>query len=117
MGKVKEQRAEHGPTPEAVAAVMAEWRYFDNGGETADRYCCWQGEVEGAVNMSAYLDMSADPFDPQGIGMHGEGLHPDVLTTDPDDNPLGEEVSFDSLPPQVRRCIVRDAEAIASDGA
>jgi hypothetical protein len=91
---------------EAITEVMADWRYFDNGGKTADRYTCFQG-MEG--NQAMYLDMSDDPFHPQGVGMHGHGLHPDVLTAVRDDNPLGVELELHDLPEKVQRCVMQDA--------
>ena len=113
MGRVKEQRAEHGPTPESLAVeqLLSEWRYFDNGGRTMDRYSCWQGPIEGdRRGYHSWLDMSDDPFHPQGVGMHNEGLDPESLFTREDDDWTAEmEVKFDSLPEKVQKCIRQDA--------
>lgn len=53
-------------------------RCYDNGGKTVDRYTvCYVGrkatiKVEGSAWSYPYVGMSAEPFDPQGFGQHGE---------------------------------------------
>lgn len=109
MGKVKEQRAEHGPTPESLAVeqLLSEWRYFDNGGRTMDRYSAYMGMEQG---QGQWLDMSDDPFHPQGVGMHNHGCDPSTLIeSENTDWTADMEVKFDSLPEQVQKCIRQDA--------
>jgi hypothetical protein len=80
-----------------------DWRYFDNGGRTMDRYSIWQGG-------SDWLDCSEFPFHPQGVGMHGEGLPPEALFARDDDDWTPEmEIEFSDLPPDVQRAVLQDA--------
>ena len=81
--------------------IPADWRYFDNGGRTMDRYSVWEGD--------GYLGMSEHPFHPQGFGQHCEGMHPDYLLSERDDNPLGREITFSDLPPDCQKAVMQDA--------
>ena len=86
---------------EDYAGNADEWRFFDNGGETIDRYSIWQGEHGGAGH---WLGCSEYPFHPQGFGQHSEGDHPDAIGMDDE-----RELSFDDLPRDVRRAVLQDA--------
>ena len=76
-------------------------RVYDNQGESADRYTCvFTGRYKGG---RIYLGMSSKPYHPMGISMHG-------FSDDAIDRPkyahLGKKVSFDTLPEEVKTCIM-----------
>ena len=51
-------------------------RCYDNGG-SGDRYTVvYTGNYRGRGGMCRYVGMSALPFHPQGVGMHGESREP-----------------------------------------
>ena len=81
--------------------IPESWRFFDNGGETVDRYSIW--EVDG------WRGCSADPFHPQGYGEFCGGDDP--ATFGDDLGTIGEEVTFADLPPKVRHVVLDDALA------
>lgn len=82
-------------------ALPPSWRFFDNGGETFDRWSVWEGD--------GWFCASDNPFDPQGIGQHSEGLPPDALRAwRPEWR--GREVPFEDLPPAVQRAVLQDAK-------
>jgi hypothetical protein len=69
---------------------------YDNGGETVDRYTVVYDVTDGTVYES--LDMSTNPFDPQGFCQHGTavpGKH------------LGKKIKFKDLP--------KDCQSVVED--
>jgi len=81
-------------------------RYWDNGGESIDRYIVvWPDD--------SYLAMNNAPFHPQGYGQHGSGAQ-----FDPDCDQkgeylysyLGKMITFDDLPEDCQRMVLRDLE-------
>jgi len=76
---------------------------YDNKGKTCDRYTIvFPGiETRKSQGMTLHYALSSNgfPFDPQGIGLHIES---------PMGNHLGEKVSFDSLPKDLRRWILSE---------
>ena len=81
-------------------------RCYDNGGETADRYTVvFTGHYRHKTNGSQWhLGMSADPFHPQGIGMHGESK---TSIDTPTYSHLGKKVKFETLPEKVKECVIQ----------
>lgn len=53
-----------------------------------------------------YLGMSAYPFHPQGIGMHGESNHQPVDR--PTYGHLGKKIKFEDLPEDCRKLVLQD---------
>ena len=83
--------------------IPDDWRFFDNGGRTLDRYSIWQDD--------GWLNCSADPFYPLGVCMHSSGLNPDALdSARPDWKDTEKEISFADLPADVQRAVRQDAE-------
>lgn len=81
--------------------IDAVLRVYDNGGKTADRYCAlYMSEPEDeSKRLYACLDMSAEPFAAQGVGMHGSamcGPH------------LGKRIAFKDLPAQCQKAVESD---------
>ena len=97
-------------------------RCYDNGGESADRYSVlFTGRYTHKTGGEyLYLAMSAAPFHPQGVGMHGGCPHqPDTM--DSRGRPwarrppsirrmchLGRRVEFSELPDDCRKLVLRD---------
>lgn len=101
-------------------------RVYDNEGESADRYTvCFTGRYRtplppdqhayyGRYTWYQYLGMSANPFNPQGIGMHAEnrkqidvnksGFAPAIGRR----CHLGKRIPFDELPFDCQRLAWRD---------
>lgn len=70
---------------------------FDNGGKTADRYTAvFMAEPERDGRTFAAVGMNAEPFHPQGIGMH--------CTATPGRH-LGKRIAFEELPYDCRALI------------
>lgn len=74
-------------------------RCYDNGGKTADRYTIipprWARDYrEDAPRTWQAIAASAEPFHPQGIGMH--------TSAEPGPH-LGRRVHWDALPAGVQR--------------
>ena len=80
-------------------------RCYDNG-KSGDRYTCvFTGRYTHKTGGEHwYLGMSADPFHPQGIGQHGSSP---TQIDKPKYSHLGKKVSFDTLPLNVRKCIIQ----------
>jgi len=101
-------------------------RCYDNGGESADRYTVVytgryrkpMGDGSGGLSWFQYVGMSALPFHPQGVGMHGEhsqqidvnkwGFAPAMGRK----NHLGKRILFAKLPPDCKRLVLQDYKAI-----
>lgn len=74
-------------------------RCYDNGGKTADRYTVVYLEDRERDGTYTCVGMSAEPFHPQGVGQHSTamlGRH------------LGRRISFEALPVDCRRLVLRD---------
>ena len=108
-------------------------RCYDNGGESADRYTVvFSGNFpkgEGMNKEYPYLGMSACPFHPQGVGMHGSiGPWSSPPWNAPIDtirikngknvygwppaigrkNHLGKRIIFTELPTDCQKCVWQD---------
>jgi len=79
---------------------------YDNNGKTADRYTVvFTGRYRHKTGGSfLHVGMSANPFHPQGVGMHGES---DRQIDYPRYAHLGRRVRFDALPPACQRLILQ----------
>ena len=53
--------------------------------------------------------MAGNPFHPMGIGQHGDS---DTLIDGHGYSHLGKKVSFQSLPDEVKKCIIQSYEII-----
>jgi hypothetical protein len=93
-------------------------RAYDNGGETADRYTVvYTGRYRGNGNFQC-VGMSASPFHPQGVGMHGE--HPQQIDVNQwgfapamgRKNHLGKRIPFVELPPDCKTLVLSDYRSI-----
>lgn len=77
---------------------------YDNGGETADRYCVYYGG-RGTINrfngLRQYVAMNERPFHPQGFGQHGEGKP---------GKHNGKKITFDQLPPDCQKLVQQDLD-------
>jgi hypothetical protein len=81
---------------------------------TADRYTVvFTGHYPGRCGCD-YVSMSCHPFHPQGIGVHGnhdrvidcpEGSFPPTVG---DKGHLGRRITFQRLPPDCQRLVLRD---------
>ena len=99
-------------------------RVYDNGGESADRYTVIytgkyrtlgtkRGEAR-TVGWFQYVGMSAAPFHPQGVGMHGE--HPQQIDVNKSGFApaigrkchLGKRIPFVELPLDCKTLVMRD---------
>jgi hypothetical protein len=92
-------------------------RCYDNGGETADRYTVvFTGRYGHKTNgETIYLEMSAHPFHPQGIGQHGSAPWRIDVTGGRHGGPamgqhchLGLRVPFAALPADCKELVLRD---------
>lgn len=90
-------------------------RVYDNGGKTCDRYfVCFTGRYSGSVRSKISVSMNCAPFHPQGICQHGESnQHYDVNDWNwapmiGKKNHLGERISFDDLPIDCQKVVMRD---------
>lgn len=109
-----------------LPAGVPRWvRCYDNGDETADRYTVVFTGSRAAMRMAGcapqypYLAMSASPFHPQGVGMHG---HTDYQPADVNKhgwapaigqkNHLGTRIEFEDLPEDCRKAVFADYIAI-----
>jgi len=92
-------------------------RCYDNGGETTDRYTvCYTGRYRG-TGWFQHVCMSADPFHPQGVGLHGE--HPSQIDAPKGwppaigrRNHLGKRIAFTELPEDCRKLVLQDYKEI-----
>lgn len=84
---------------------------YDNGGRTADRYTVAYEpyEVDGET-WFPYTYMSAAPFWPQGVCMHGEGrFRPDSGWGTSDKQ---KTIAFEALPADCQRTVHQDLAAV-----
>tara|TARA_B100000073_G_C23309184_1_gene401953 strand:+ start:49 stop:339 length:291 start_codon:yes stop_codon:yes gene_type:complete len=86
-------------------------RFYDNGGETFDRYTIVY--LEPKNNFFHYVGASENPFDPQGFGLWSEhkGCPVDHLSKIPDvggTNHLGKRILFAQLPEDVQKLVLQD---------
>lgn len=99
-------------------------RCYDNGGESADRYTVVYtgkyrtiGTKRGGERVNGwfqYVGMSAEPFHPQGVGMHGE--HPQQIDVNKSGFApaigrkchLGKRIPFVELPLDCKTLVMRD---------
>ena len=82
-------------------------RCYDNAGKTADRYTvvymdCPERSLPGSY---AAVGMNAEPFHPQGIGMHTSAM--------PGEH-LGRRVRLSELPEDCQKLVQRDLDEIAA---
>lgn len=92
-------------------------RVYDNGGATFDRYTVVFtriGHKHGMRGRSYYLGMSANPFHPQGYGMHGEN---DGAIDRPTYSHLGKRIRFADLPVDCQRCALSSYSELWADRA
>lgn len=89
-------------------------RCYDNQGESADRYTVvFTGRIPGYTRgWVPYLGMSASPFHPQGVGMHGEYdkySNPGQTNIDtPKYSHLGKKITFKDLPADCQTLVLQD---------
>lgn len=102
MTKKQQQRVES-LFPNGVPRYV---RCYDNGGESADRYTVvFTGRYTHATGGSHwYLGMSASPFHPLGVGMHGAS---DRQIDYPSYKHLGKKVDFSTLPEDCKKCAIQ----------
>ena len=86
-------------------------RYYDNGGESFDRFTVVYRSPQGGV--WSYRGCSADPFGPQGLAQWGEnlGCPVDHLSGVPrigGRNHLGVRIAFADLPESVQDLVAQD---------
>ena len=94
-------------------------RVYDNGGKTADRYTVIFSHSQSFYTRgwTPLLYMSASPFHPQGIGMHGEcetwklqegnkpGQWPPAIGRKGN---FGKRIRFMDLPADCQRAVLQD---------
>ena len=84
----------------APALVLA---IYDNGGKTFDRYTVVYNEPydERYPRLLECLGMSANPFDPQGIGQHSSAMR---------GSHLGKLIYWKDLPADCQRAVLQDCK-------
>ena len=80
-------------------------RYYDNKGETFDRYTAVYEYENGECD---YFGMSEHPMHPQGFGQHGGGG--DMPIDWPTSAHLGRRISYQDLPEDCQQAISQDLE-------
>jgi len=90
-------------------------RCYDNGGETFDRYTVvYTGNYRRYITIELErtrpryyqsIGMSANPFDPQGFGLHGESNAP---IDRPKYSHLGKKIKFEQLPDACKKAVMND---------
>ena len=83
-------------------------RCYDNGGKTADRYTVvYTGRYRRDLTRDEFqfVGMSAQPFHPQGVGMHGSSK---VQIDRPASAHLGKRIKFAELPDDCRKLVLAD---------
>lgn len=94
-----------GDCPAGVLAI------FDNRGKTIDRYTVIYAEPivggDGAVNIGL-LDMSSDPFHPQGVGIYTE--YPAHVVANWRYRNSRNAARWTDLPDAVQRAVKQDLE-------
>jgi hypothetical protein len=90
----------HMVAPDGSKALKARLAIYDDGGKTFDRYTAvYLDEPERLPGTYECVGMSEHPFHPQGFGQHSgamPGRH------------LGKRITFDKLPVDCRRLVLRD---------
>jgi hypothetical protein len=79
-------------------------RIFDNGGKTADRYTVVYLSMPDSRDIFhrqtfESLGMSAEPFHPQGVGMHGAAIP---------GSHLGKRIRWEQLPVDCQKAVLQD---------
>jgi len=89
-------------------------RCYDNGGESVDRYTVVYTRLQGKYprGYCAYVAMSAYPFHPQGVGMHGGHMG---RIDRPRYSHLGKRIRFRDLPTDCKRLVVQDYTELWGD--
>lgn len=95
-------------------------RCYDNGGRSADRYTVlYTGRYTHLTGGSYwYMAMSENPTHPQGIGMHGESrsyIDNRSWGQRGGYSHLGKKITFDELPEECQRVVMRDVFDMAID--
>lgn len=90
------------------ANVIGGFKFYDNGGKSADRYtACWPLEkvrINGTYPRGVtypYIAMSENPFHPMGVGMHGDSAYLPSRS-------LGKKISFAELPMDCQTLVMHD---------
>lgn len=83
-------------------------------GKVADRYTVVFLDTRDERGRVQYLGMSADPFHPQGVGMHGEMLIQHVAYRGRG-GVFDKRIQFADLPPDCQRAVLRDLEPAKED--
>jgi hypothetical protein len=84
-------------------------RIYDNGGETFDRYTVvFTGNYKGRYGCD-YLEMSENPYYPQGFGQHGWDRQ---VIDYPKYSHLGKKIKFIDLPEDCQDCVIQDYKAL-----
>ena len=97
------------------------WRFYDNGGESFDRYSAC---MTGKNNDKFYRGMSAHPYHPQGFGISGEGtcvgpadmagvpngarVPCKIGAWHPNRKGWGKRITFQQLPPDCQLSVLQD---------
>ena len=93
-------------------------RCYDDDGGSGDRYTVvYTGNYRGKGGVCRYVVMSALPFHPQGIGMHGESREPIEGKRPPaigNKCHLGRRIPFLDLPDDCRSLVIRDYKELWS---
>ncbi len=86
-------------------------RCYDAGDQVGDRYTVvYTGHYRHlTARQQLHVGMSARPFHPQGIGMHGES--PKDIDR-PSYGHLGKKISFDDLPPDCKKLVQQDIKEL-----
>ncbi|AXQ69035.1 hypothetical protein HOU02_gp174 [Caulobacter phage CcrBL9] len=82
-------------------------RIVDNGGESADRYTIVTADGD-------YYAYSANPSHPQGVGLSGEGIDPQVLA-DWVERGQAIDLTIGELPEGAARCLLASINASVED--
>ena len=93
-------------------------RFYDNGGETFDRYTVVYLQPEN--NVYHYRGASVNPFHPQGFAQWDDniGCPVDHLSNIPDvggKNHLGTRIVFAQLPEDVQKLVINDLAFLAKN--
>jgi hypothetical protein len=78
-------------------------------GKVADRYTVVFLDTRDERGRVQYLGMSADPFHPQGVGMHGEMPIHNVAYRGRG-GVFDKRIQFKDLPPDCQRAVLQDLE-------
>jgi hypothetical protein len=81
-------------------------RCYDDGGETIDRYTVVYTKLSGDIG-GLYVGMSAAPYHPQGVCLHGQGDYGRPIDR-PTYGHLGKKIQFNDLPDDCRKVVLND---------